>query len=775
MAELKGLNHRYAAQLWLLVILLLILSLCYLIPISRLNTSVLEMLPKQHTTSVPAELQAQLQKRLDTQLVWLIKPAIKNDLTAVHWFYQQLKQQDFIATVEGEMDPSFQQAWGRFAFEHRYLLLDNTTRLRLQKDQQQEWVLSQLYSPFSGVTAQELAHDPFLLTRASQLNQTTQAPTLQLSHNWLSANDDKGQTWYMIYAELAQSSFNLNQAHDSVLQLEKLSEQLRQQWPESTLLKRGMLFYSDYASERAQDDIGTIGSLSVLGITLMVLVIFRSIKPLFLTLLSISIGLLSGLVAVLVLFGEIHILTLVMSTSIVGIAEDYATHFLVERMLHGKQESAQQSLAKLKGTFVVALLTSLIAYIVLLVTPFPGLQQLAIFAIFGLIATFFTVVCWYPYLARGLPVREQVGHQWGSIWLSYWLNPRFRWVMTLLALLFIGYGISRIQIDDDIARLQAMPAQLIKQEQQIAAITQQQREQKWLLVYAKEAEQTLQRLEALQPQLEQAKQQGWISHYQMINLPSLARQRDNLHLIEQHAPELSAALNQAGLLHSFMLTTKEQHLLTPDEWLQSPYSQGGRLLWLTAEPNLSASLIPVSGVKNIPQLITLAEAQPGVSWIDKHSEYNALFSHYRIQLSYLLTIAVIIICLSFFIRHLRYGLKTAFICCLPTLLSIGSAFALLGWLNQPLNLFALLAFILVIGMGIDYSLFMSNAKSMTSSSLLAVSMAAITTFLSFGLLALSHTSAIVSFGLVITGGIVAAFLFSPLAIPPTASQKKEHT
>ncbi|MFA0566654.1 hypothetical protein AB4559_23560, partial [Vibrio sp. 10N.222.51.C8] len=35
----------------------------------------------------------------------------------------------------------------------------------------------------------------------------------------------------------------------------------------------------------------------------------------------------------------------------------------------------------------------------LLVAPFPGLQQLALFSSIGLIAAYASVVCWYPVLA----------------------------------------------------------------------------------------------------------------------------------------------------------------------------------------------------------------------------------------------------------------------------------------------------------------------------------------------------------------------------------------
>lgn len=140
-----------------------------------------------------------------------------------------------------------------------------------------------------------------------------------------------------------------------------------------------------------------------------------------------------------------------------------------------------------------------------------------------------------------------------------------------------------------------------------------------------------------------------------------------------------------------------------------------------------------------------------------------MFTAYRVNLTHLLMIAVSVICLSFMYRNRHYGIKNALKSTLPTLLSVGCAISILGLTHQSLNLFSMLALILVIGIGIDYSLFLSNQHNQASSSLLAVTMAALTTLLSFGLLVLSHTSAIVGFGMVLVGGIFSAFLFAPLA------------
>lgn len=760
----NSIKSKKRAIWWLLVVMGLMLALGYLILNSKLNSSVLSLLPKEQTKDVPAELINGFQDRLDKQLVWLIKPTDPNNLAPIAWWYQNLKQQSFIAQVNGLIDENFQQNWGTFTYQYRYQLLDEKTIKRLKNRTQFNWIQSQLYSPFSGVSATELNHDPLLLTRSSQLNQLGDSHHLTIKNNWLAAQDAQGDIWYMIYAELNGSSFNMNSSHQIVTQLNLLAEQLNTKWPDTQILKRGVLFYSDNASTDAKADITTIGSLSIIGIIILIVTVFRSVRPVFLSLLSIFIGMICGLVAVLSIFGEIHIMTIVMSTSIIGITIDYSLHYLTERLLHGNRESAMSSLAKLISTLSIALCTSFIAYLILLIAPFPGLKQLSVFAVFGLTGAFLTVVCWYPFLVKKLPVREQIGQHLLSFWLQLWQSSVMQWGMVIFALIFIAYGLIHLKIDDDISKLQTLPAELQQQEKQIVSITHQSSEQKWFIVFGDNAQQTLQRLEKFIPQLEHAKQQGVFAQYQTINLPSIEKQQKNVALIQQYAPDILASLQQLGINANPPNIVQPIDIITPELWQQSAISQGRNLLWLSLKDGKSATLIPISGIEQLSKLKTLSKPDQGIYWLDRRSEFNTMFTHYRIHLSKLMTGAVLIICMCFIFYNLKQGLKFALKSTLPTLLSIGIALSVHGIIGQTINLFSMLALILVIGIGIDYSLFLSNDKSQTQSALLAVTLAALTTLLSFGLLIISHTSAIMGFGLVLTSGIFGAFLFAPLVI-----------
>ncbi|MFF6009867.1 MMPL family transporter [Rahnella sp. R3(2024)] len=755
--------HRRLALGWLLIIALLVAALFWLLPRSQINSSVLALLPQQQNTTVPQVFVKGFTQRLDRQLMWLVSPPQGAGIAPLDDWLKQLRALPELSQVEGPMDAQRQQEWGTFFFQHRNALLDDATRQRLTTgaEAQSQWILGQLYSAFAGVSGKELTHDPLLLVRASQMAQQQNSSGMTLDQGWLMARDKQGRSWYLVHAELKASSYDITTGRQTVASLNAVKQAFETRWPGAKVLARGTIFYSNYASQQAERDLSTIGAASVIGVFVLILVMFRSVLPLLLSLLSIAIGALSGTVFTLWVFGEIHIMTLVLSTSIVGISADYTLYFLTERRVHGDTTTPLDSLKKLFPALSMALLTTVAAYLMLLIAPFPGLQQLAVFAAAGLSAACITVMCWYPYLSKRLPVGPTPGLALIFRWLLAWRSQKaVRIGLPVLILLVAAGGIAQLKINDDIADLQSLPAALQQQEQQIAALTGQTNDQKWLVVYGENAEQTLQRLEALRPKLAQAKTGGVIDGYRMLGLPSQAQQQRDLTLLRQRAPQIVAQLEQAGIRVS-VPDLRPQTVDVP-MWLNSVISQGWRLLWLSLPDGSSATLIPVSGVHDSAAMAALADSSPGAGWIDRKTEFSDLFSQYRVYLTGLLALAVAVIAVMYL---WRFRLPHGLICLVPTVLSLATGIAALGYSGHNLNLFSLLALILVLGIGINYTLFFTNPRGTPTTSMFAVFMAVVTTLLTFGMLVFSATQAISSFGIVLSFGILTAFLLSPLTLP----------
>ncbi|HGT5188594.1 TPA: MMPL family transporter [Escherichia coli] len=738
------------ALLWGLVCLVMAAALLILLPQSRLNSSVLAMLPKQAMGDIPPALNDGFMQRLDRQLVWLVSPGKEaNPRVAQEWL-TLLQKSAALGDVKGPMDAASQQAWGAFFWQHRNGLIDPDTRARLQ-------------------------NDPLMLMRGSQLAMAKNGQRLRLMDGWLVTQDPQGNYWYLLHGELAGSSFDMQQTHQLITTLNTLEKDLKTRYPQAQLLSRGTVFYSDYASQQAKQDISTLGVATLLGVILLIVAVFRSLRPLLLCVISIGIGALAGTAATLLIFGELHLMTLVMSMSVIGISADYTLYYLTERMVHGNDVSPWQSLAKVRNALLLALLTTVAAYLIMMLAPFPGIRQMAIFAAVGLSASCLTVLFWHPWLCRGLPVRPVPAMALMLRWLAAWRrNKKLSLGLPVALALFSLAGMSMLRVDDDISQLQALPQHILAQEKAITALTGQSVDQKWFVVYGDSPQQTLRRLEKYTASLEYAKKEGLISNYRTIPLNSLARQEEDLQLLKTAAPTVTKALQNAGL--TAVNPDLNAMPVNVDEWLASPASEGWRLLWLTLENGESDVLVPVEGVKSSALMQEIATYYPcGIAWVDRKSTFDELFALYRYVLTGLLLVALAVIACG---AVARLGWRKGLISLVPSVLSLGCGLAVLAMSGQAVNLFSLLALVLVLvlvlvlGIGINYTLFFSNPRGTPLTSLLAITLAMLTTLLTLGMLVFSATQAISSFGIVLVSGIFTAFLLSPLAMPDKKRTKK---
>ncbi len=206
-----------------------------------------------------------------------------------------------------------------------------------------------------------------------------------------------------------------------------------------------------------------------------------------------------------------------------------------------------------------------------------------------------------------------------------------------------------------------------------------------------------------------------------------------------------------------------------EAWLASPASEGWRLLWLTLKGGESGVLVPVEGVKQSAALNALSQSVPGVAWVDRKSTFDALFALYRHILTGLLLVALAVIACG---AVMRLGWRKGALSLVPSVLSLGCGLAALAFTGHAVNLFSLLALVLVLGIGINYTLFFSNPRGTPLTSMLAITLAMMTTLLTLGMLVFSATQAISSFGIVLVSGIFTAWLLAPLAMPTKREKKR---
>ena len=151
---------------------------------------------------------------------------------------------------------------------------------------------------------------------------------------------------------------------------------------------------------------------------------------------------------------------------------------------------------------------------------------------------------------------------------------------------------------------------------------------------------------------------------------------------------------------------------------------------------------------------------PGVRLIDRVAQTTQTLSRYRYAMTLLL---VAVYAVAGLILVFRFGWRDAPRMLLPSVAATLTTVGIFGWLGVPFNLFTLLALWLVLGLGIDYGIFLRHGRDHRVTAILSVTLSACTTLIAFGLLAFSATPFIRSIGLTLLFAITLSWLFALLA------------
>lgn len=738
-----------------------------------IQTNILTLLPTTEQDRVIDHSLSLFSERLAQKTFFLVTaPDRRRARQAANIFSRMLTESRLFSEVAFRVE---KESWNDFValyFPYRFHLLSATSRAKLLenngKSLSQKALLS-LYNPFVGAQSEMLAEDPFLLF-ADFLHELPQPIGKLVLDDGLLCMDAQDTYRVFLSAQLRESPYSINLQHRLMTLLDAYMHDVGIHY-QAQLIKSGVVFHANAGTRSAWSEISMIGTGSLLGIIVLMIWIYRSLWPFVLALLAIAFGILAAWLACIYLFGGIHILTIVFGATLIGVSIDYGFHYFTERYFSLVDSAPLVVLDRVLPGLLAGLITSVIAYLGLAIAPFPGLRQIAVFSAVGLVGAFLTVWLVYPLLARGTPPKPR--SLFGlKRYLIAWRTRKIPLWLTGVAIIAVIVGLSRLTANDDIRLMQSLSPTVLAEEKEISNLLGQHTTTQFILVEGSTPEQVLQRQEALSPALRNLVHEHKLASYWLLSdyIPSKQRQKENYKLQQARlmAPLLKGYMSRIGMddsqVQAFkkVFTEGETSLLTFDQWRHSPISSPWRFLWLGQTERGYAAVVTLGGVtrKALVRLGAL-ERPEALALVDRVADISALFKRYREW-------AFLLLCGSFSAIYLlwswRYGVAQALRVVSPPSLAMILTMAILGYLGEVFTLFNVLALILVLGIGIDYTLFFMERKGREEVVLLAISLSALTTCLSFGLLSLSQTAAIHAFGITVLIGIGLAFLFAPLVL-----------
>lgn len=669
------------------------------------------------------------------------------------------------------------------AFRHRWSLLTDGAREMLGTGNLagfERAVLQRYFSPGMAVTSDLVERDPLLLLPALLDAWAGDIDRRFTLVRGLPALQDGTTTWVLLQAELAASPFSFPVQDRLMAAIGELKAELATADRPVTLLVAGVLPHAAAGTASARREMAFIGTASLLGVVALLLTVFRSPLPLLLSAGVIAVGSLAGLAVTLALFGQVHLFTLIFGISLIGTAIDYAIHFFATVFRNDASLwLPQAALSHVLPGISLGLLTTTIGFGGLLLSGFPGLVQIACFSIAGLAAAWATTVLWVPAMARPRqPIAIGRLARLADTWLALMSRRRIRRggpaLLAFIALLAV-WGIVNVKPLDDIRAFQAQDPSVVNEQARLQSIVGQSFATAFFLVRGRDAGELLEREEALgrvlkghieaMGQLDGPGLMGYTALSRFV--PSPARQIEDLALLRRavEAGSLERISARVGLAATAQTQADMAAAvpLTLDVWLSDPASAPFRHLWLGTVDGTGvlASVVLLHGKPDAAALAAVP-LPDGVLLVDPVGDISAVFATYRTRGAWLILASYLVVAV---VLMVRYGPQDGLRVLAVPLVAGCTCLALFG-LAGGVSLFHQMALLLVLGMGVDYGLFLREAGQAERSTLIAVALSALTTFLAFGLLALSDTAAISAFGQTVAVGIVTAFLVSPIAIRP---------
>jgi predicted exporter len=760
---------------------------------SPLQTNLLALLPATEADPVAEKAVDTLAAALGDRTVFLITSKdAAHAKAAAKQLGATLSASGAFGSVTAQLPPFDVSKIAGLYMPYRFGLLAPADRAALadQSFSLHDALARRLYNPLSTGLATQLADDPFGWLEHWLAGLPLATSNLEIEDGLLVAHSGAA-TSVLVMATLPGSAYESKVQHAVLNAVARGESTLKQAFPDVTVARTGAVFYAEAARAASEAEVHLIGIASLCGIALLMLWVFRSPRLLLLGFVSTALGIVCALAVTMLVFGKLHLLTLVFGASLIGEAVDYSIQYFVVYLGAQRDWDAKRGARAVRPALTVALTTSLLGYAILTWVPFPALKQIACFAIAGICTAFASVLWLLPALLVRPPKRSpQRVFAGAARVLARWhtlIGGRRAWVVAGVLLIVAIPGWLRLTSDDDIHLLIQRDPELVTQEQKVRDAVGADDSTQFFVVRGETAEIVLQRAEALGAKLDGLTGAAKVGNWQSVTsfVPSAKRQNEDRALLSQRVfndpAALRATLLQAGFrdevadawLATYMKSKSDHSVLTVDNWLAAPWSQPFRYLWLGEVDAASgkggyASVVIPQGVTpaNEPVLIATAHALPGVTFVDKAASVSTLFGAYRTDSGIWLAGALLLVLLLMMARYRPLG---GIAVTLPVLLAVGITLAVFGYAGVPLNLFNWLALMLVLGVGANYAVFLREGAARADADLGAVwtgvLLSAATTLLSFGLLAMSAMPALKSFGATLALGIAVSVLLAPIGMP----------
>ena len=762
-------NQRGAIFLWLAFIAACIIAIAQ----SRFTADLSAFLPRNPTAAQQLLLE-QLKDGLASRLILVgiegsnaeKRAALSRQIAKTLRADPNFASVDNGEDINGERDRAY-------LFDHRYLLSPKVTPSRFEVEGLHNALsesIDLIASPAGLLFKSLLPHDA-TGEMTQLLDQMESSPRI-LDGAWASKD---GRRALMLVQTRASGSDTDAQQH-AMTAIRQAFDEARAS--DMRLVMTGPGVFSVNSRETIKSEVTRLSVISIALIAALLLLVYRSFTALVLSFLPIISGALAGVASVSLIFGTVHGITLGFGTALIGEAVDYSIYLFVQ-----SGQDRQDWIRRFWPTVRLGVLTSIAGFAALMLSGFPGLAQLGLYAISGLVTAALVTRFVLPHLMPENFRIHDVSVIGRMLSRQTMFATRLRWpaIMLLLLACIILFMHRNDLWNEKISSLSPVSQSDVALDAELRADIGAPDVRYMVVVSGKDQESVLQSAELaskiLQKQVEQGKLSGFESPSRY--LPSLETQRmrkNSLPDPDTLASRLSLAVQglpvKAERFAPFLSdveAARHQPLLQRSDLEHTSMSMAVDAL-LIHRADRSSALLPLTAVdgKDIDAAAIRAAltGMKGVLFVDMKAESDHLYSGYLHE-AILLSLGGTALIILLLLLVLRSPVRVFYIV-LPLAASVITVTAGLILSGQQLIIMHLVGLLLVVAVGSNYALFFdrneSNAPDCSPKTLASMLFANLTAVAGFGLLAFSHVSILQAMGVTVAPGVVLALIYSAIFV-----------
>lgn len=783
--------RRLRTALWALAV---ICGIVYLVTSFQIVTDISAFLPDDSSKEQRVMREVATGKLARQMVLTIEVPQGHSPASISRAFEEELRRNtawlSLIAHLDGGLPTDHQEAlWTLYHERWPYFFAENAEEASQKLSEQglaqaAQTLREELRGPMSMLTARMAPSDPFLVTRrVFDRLENAQAGTITADDGRYITEDRR---YAVLFLSTHASAFE-NAVQQDVLQgIHRAFQRLNERYDNALVLEMsGVNRISIAAQKTIERDIQRISILSAILLFALLWTIFGGIRVAFLAMTSMGTGVVMALCASHLLFGRVHGIALAFGASLIGLAIDYVLHLYSHYADAQGKRSATEVIRQILPALLIAATSTLTGFVALAFTGFPGLREVAVFAVVGLGSALLCVatvlVDWLPKTIPETRLRTLLAHRLVQLVQALRTNKVIVAVVFVTLATVIALGLPKIRWSGQWGESSQFDRALVQEEERVRARVSQFDQSRLIVSTGESVEAALQSAEQVAERLAETEVVGGFASIAHL-LPSEKKQRAVAQVVQQ-SPEqtearFAAVFGDAGfraqMFEPFYQTLNnplppplDLRLLT-----QSSLASVARA-WIDETQSDAVILTPLRDVKDTAALRALIDDIPGATYIDERDMMGDAQGDQRQRILLAVTLGFLVVCALLYARYRR--LRIVLSALVPPLLSVAFTWSVLALFGIHLDLIVVAFSLLIISLGVDYGVFLIDTLHVRGpdlrAALVGIFMVAATTLIGFGLLAASDFPILHRVGLVALIGVSSAVVLSPIALVLAGEEK----